>query len=172
MRVTLIIACCAQAACATSQATRAAHLTESPETSVTQIRAERAANNAAIARRDAAGSVANMLPGYRGTWAQSVIHLSRDSVFAALTRQYADSARLGYVRTPTVIEVSTTGPAAAEYGRWVGRRQRADGVQVLSGTYYATWQRTTEGWRLNTEAFVALECTGSTSCPTNTAPVP
>lgn len=120
MRLTLIIACCALGACATSQATRAADLTQSSGTSLTQIQAERAANNAAIARRDAAGSVANMLPGYRGTWAQSVVHRSRDSVFAALTRQYADSAMLGYVRTPTAVEVSTTGPAAAEYGRWVG----------------------------------------------------
>ena len=120
----------------------------------------RDASNAAIARRDVTGSVAAMLPGYRGTWAQSVAHRSVDSVSAALTRQYADNDMLGYVRTPTSIEISATGPAAAEYGNWVGRWRRADGIQETSGSYNATWQRTPEGWRLNSETFVSLACTG------------
>lgn len=132
---------------------------------VAEIRAMRAASNAAIARRDVAGSLAAMLPGYRGTWAQSTAHRSVDSVFAALTRQYADSNMLGYVRTPVSIDISTTGPAAAEYGNWVGRWRRADGIQETTGSYYATWQRTPEGWRLNSEAFVSLACTGSARCP-------
>jgi hypothetical protein len=50
-----------------------------------EIRAERDASNAAIARRDAKGTVANMLPGYRGTWAQSQMHSSREAVYAART---------------------------------------------------------------------------------------
>ncbi len=132
---------------------------------VALIRAERERSNAAIARRDVAGTVADMLPDYRGTWALSVAHRSRDSVSAALARQYADTGMLGYVRTPTTIEVSATGPAAAEYGRWVGRRRRSDGIQETSGSYYATWQRTPDGWRINSEAFVALACKGSASCP-------
>lgn len=113
-----------------------------------KIRAERAASNAAIARRDAKGTIANMLSGYRGTWAQSQMHSSREAVYAALKQQYADPAMLGYVRTPMVIEVSAIGAVASEYGRWVGRHRTADGVQELSGTYYATWHRTAGGWRI------------------------
>jgi len=163
MRSPLLMVCCTLCACATHPA-RVEPLVDAP--AVIAIRAERAASNAAIARRDAKGSVANMLDGYRGTWAQSLPHRPRDSVYAVLLRQYADTAMLGYVRTPTVIEVSATGPAAAEYGHWVGRRRRPDGVQELSGTYFATWHHTADGWRLNSEAFVALACQGSASCPT------
>lgn len=166
MRSSLLLASCALGACVRTHPVPLAATSKSSASAITEIRAERAASNAAIARRDAKGSVANILEGYRGTWAQSLSHRSRDSVYAALVRQYSDTAMLGYVRTPTVIEVSATGPAAAEYGRWVGRRRRPDGMQELSGTYFATWHHTPEGWRINSEAFVALECKGSTSCPT------
>lgn len=131
------------------------------------IREMRAKSNEAIARRDVAGTLAIMSPNYIGTPALSVVHRSRDSVAASFVRQYADTTRLGYVRSPITIQVSETGPAAAEYGHWVGRRRMADGVQELAGSYYATWQRTPEGWRLNSEAFVALSCKGSASCPSS-----
>ena len=132
---------------------------------VVAIQRERDASNAAIAARDITGTAASLLPDYRSTWALSTIHRSRDSVVAALTRQYRDSTNLGCVRTPVSIEVSETGPAAAEYGKFSCRRKQPDGVQDLVGTYYATWQHVPEGWRLNSEAFVALRCTGSARCP-------
>ena len=125
----------------------------------------RAASNAAIARRDAAGVVASMLPTFSGLWAGAVTQLSRDSTYDALKRQFADTAFGGYVRTPTSIDIGARGLAAAEYGRWVGRRRRPDGIQEFGGSYYAVWQRASEGWRLNDEAFVMLFCTGSASCP-------
>lgn len=166
MRYLKVLGLCALAGCASLPRVPAARPpAQSYQAEIAQILAERAASNAAIARRDAAGHVANMLPGYRGTWARSLQHRSRDSVFAGLARQLVDTAMLGYVRTPGVIELSEDGTAAAEYGRWVGRWRRPDGVQLTSGSYYATWQRTAEGWRLNSEAFVAIECTGSSRCP-------
>ncbi len=132
---------------------------------VAEIQAVRAASNAAIARRDPAGIVANMMPTYSGLWAGAVTQAPRDSAFESFRRQFDDTTRLGYVRTPISIDVSAIGPTAAEYGRWVGPRRRADGIQETSGTYYAVWLRTPEGWRLNAETFVALSCTGSASCP-------
>jgi ketosteroid isomerase-like protein len=129
-----------------------------------EIRATRAASNAAIARRDAAATVASTLPTYRVLPAGAPATLSRDSMHASLERQFADSAMLGYVRTPTMIDVSATSPTAAESGRWVGRRRRPDGVQETAGSYFAAWRRTPEGWRLQVEAFVALSCTGSVQC--------
>lgn len=132
---------------------------------VDAIRRERATSNAAIAARDLKGTIASMLPDYRATWARSTIHRSRDSVATILTRQYADSMNLGCKRTPVSIEISGTGPAAAEYGNFVCRRQQPDGIQAISGTYYASWERIVEGWRLNSEVFVALRCSGSSQCP-------
>lgn len=129
------------------------------------IRAARHASNAAIARRDADAVVASMLPTYRVLPAGAPASLSRDSTREALARQFADSAVLGYVRTPVSIDVSGVGPTAGEYGRWVGRWRRADGTQETAGTYYAAWRRTPDGWRLQAETFVALSCTGSAQCP-------
>lgn len=129
------------------------------------IRLERARSNAAIAARDLSGTIAIMLPDYRGTWALTTAHRSRDSVAAALGRQYSDSTNFGCVRTPISIEVSGTGPAAAEHGNFVCRRQQVSGIRALAGSYYASWQRVAEGWRLNSEVFVALRCTGSAECP-------
>jgi ketosteroid isomerase-like protein len=136
-----------------------------PSADVAAIQAVRTASNAAIARRDAAGFVAGMLPTYHVLPAGALVQLSRDSTYATLARQFADTAMLGYVRTPITIDVSATGPTAAEYGRWVGRRRLPDGIQETVGSYYAAWQRTPEGWRLAAETFVALSCTGSTRCP-------
>jgi ketosteroid isomerase-like protein len=132
---------------------------------VAEIRATRVASNAAIGRRDVAAVVASMLPAYSVLPAGAPASLSRDSLSAAIARQFEDSAVLGYVRTPMAIEVSATGPTAAEVGRWVGRRRRQDGVQETAGSYYAAWRRTPEGWRLQAETFVALSCTGSAQCP-------
>lgn len=139
--------------------------TVSPSAEVTAIRAERSASNAAIARRDAAGTVASMMPSYYALPAGGAGAMPRDSTFAVLSRQFADTGMLGYVRTPTSIEVSATGPTAAEYGRWVGRRRRADGIQETSGPYFAAWRKTPDGWRLQMETFVALSCAGSAQCP-------
>ena len=132
---------------------------------VAEIRATRAASNAAIARRDAAATTASMLPTYRVLPAGAPTTLSRDSTYESLARQFADTAMLGYVRTPITIAVSATGPTAGEFGRWVGRRRRSDGIQETTGAYYAAWRRAAEGWRLQAETFVALSCTGSAQCP-------
>ena len=164
MRRLLTLSVLAAAGCAGSRQASVAPAA-SPPADVAAIRAARAASNAAIARRDAAGFVAGMLPTYRVLPAGALVQLSRDSTYATLARQFADTAMLGYVRTPITIAVSATGPTAAEHGRWVGRRRRPDGIQETVGSYFAAWQRTPEGWRLTAETFVALSCTGSAQCP-------
>ena len=129
------------------------------------IRAVRTASNAAIARRDAAAVIASMLPTYFNLAAGALESRSRDSTYAGFARQFADTAMLGYVRTPVSIEVSPIYPTAGELGHWVGRWRRSDGIRQVTGTYYAAWRLTPEGWRLQTESFVALSCTGSAQCP-------
>ena len=164
MRRTLGITCLGLIASCTHASVAAERGIAMPD-AVETIRLERAKSNAAIAARDLRGTIVSMLPDYRATWALSTTHRSRDSVAAALGRQYADSTILGCERTPISIQISGTGPAAAEYGNFVCRRQQASGIRTLVGTYYASWQRLVEGWRLNSEVFVALRCTGSTECP-------
>ena len=107
-----------------------------------------------------------MLPAYRNLGAGALTTVSRDSMYASYQNYFTDMARLGYVRTPISIEVSVIDSTAGEFGRWVGRRRRVDGVQEVVGSYYAAWRHTSEGWRLQLETFVALSCTGSAQCPT------
>jgi ketosteroid isomerase-like protein len=134
-----------------------------------EVRAERARSNAAIARHDAAGAVADMLPDVHVTGGNGGHLAGRDAVLAAFTRQFADSAFVVYVRTTEGVDVSATAPLAAERGRWVGRWRRDDGVQELGGRYLAMWRRDTtagaaHGWRLQSELYVTLGCTGSARC--------
>lgn len=149
-RCITVLALLSATACAHSGGVR---LTNAQRTAVTEIRAERAASNAAIARRDAAGYATSKLPTYRGTWGGGLTHHSRDSSQVSIAREFADTVLLGYVRTPTTVEVSYSGLSAAEHGRWTGRFRRPDGVQEVTGTYFATWHPTPEGWRLNKEGF-------------------
>ena len=88
----------------------------------------------------------------------------RDSVLASVAVQFNDPAFLGYVREIDRIQVSTTGPLAAEHGHWTGRFQRSDGIQTITGTYLAMWRKTDAGWKLRSELFVSLACTGSAEC--------
>lgn len=134
-------------------------------TDIAQIRAVRAQSNRAILARDLNTLIGSMLPEMQVT-AGSGRHLaSRDTVAALFAKTFSDRAFLEYVRTPDSIQVSTTNPLAAEHGHWVGRWQRADGIQITQGTYLAMWRRTETGWKLRSELFVALSCTGSRECP-------
>lgn len=134
-------------------------------TPAAEVRAARARSNAAIAARDADAVVALMAPDVvvtPGSGGPALV--GPDSSRAAFARQFADTAFLGYVRTPDEIEASSYRPLAAERGRWVGRWRRADGVQELGGTYLAMWRRTDAGWQIRSELFVTLRCAGSRSC--------
>lgn len=134
------------------------------QSSETQVRAARLASNRAILTRDLAALTATMLPEMQVT-AGSGRHLtSRDSVGALFAKTFADPAFLDYVRTTDSVQVSTMTPLAAEHGHWVGRWQRADGIQRVRGTYLAMWRRTDGGWKLRSELFVSLSCEGSQVC--------
>lgn len=131
-----------------------------------EVRAARARSNAAIAARDADAVVGFMVPDVVVTAGNGGVLVGRDSSRAAFARQFADSAFLGYVRTPDDVQPSSHRPLAAERGSWVGRWRRADGVQELHGTYLAMWRRTGAGWQIRSELFVTLRCTGSRACST------
>ncbi len=135
---------------------------ESPEARV--IRALRAESNQAIQQRDLMAFGQTMLPDIEVTRGSGSHVSGRDSVLVSVSVQFKDPAFLGYVRHTDRIEVSATGPLAAEHGHWTGQFQRPDGIQTITGTYLAMWRKTNAGWKIRSELFVSLVCTGSAAC--------
>ncbi len=121
-------------------------------------------SNHAIESRDLATLTNTMLPEMVVTAGNSRHIAGRDSVQALFAKTFADAAFLDYVRTTDSVQVSSLNPLAAEHGHWVGRWQRPDGIQLVQGTYLAMWRQTESGWKLRSELFVSLTCTGSKAC--------
>ncbi|GAB4014821.1 hypothetical protein GCM10028808_38460 [Spirosoma migulaei] len=136
--------------------------TESPD--VAAIRSLRAQSNQAIQARDLTGFGQTMLPDIEVTRGSGSHVTSRDSVLASVAVQFNDPNFRGYVRDTESIKISSTAPLAAEQGHWTGRFQRPDGVQTITGVYLAMWRKTGAGWKIRSELFVSLTCTGSAAC--------
>jgi ketosteroid isomerase-like protein len=143
------------ATCPTAQAQTA---------SAQAIRLVRERSNAAIANRD--------LAALRGTWVED-IHVTASSgmVFQnsremerAFTSSFEDPDFVTYRRIPDTVSVSEGGGFGAEHGRWVGTWAKTDGEMNVRGVYLAQWQNREGVWRIRSEVFVALSCTGSASC--------
>ncbi|WP_420146762.1 YybH family protein [Spirosoma sp.] len=131
---------------------------------VAAIRTLRAQSNAAIQNRNLAAFGQAMMTEIEVTRGSGSHVSGRDSVLASVAVQFNDPAFMGYVRNPDRIEVSKMSLLAAEQGHWTGRFQRSDGIQIITGTYLAMWRKTTEGWKIRSELFVSLNCTGSAAC--------
>ncbi len=128
------------------------------------IRAVRELSNAAIADRD--------LGTLRGTWVEDV-HVTASSgvVFQdsqemarAFASSFEDPEFVTYRRIPETVSVSEGGGFGAEYGEWVGTWAKTDGEMNVHGVYLAQWRNLEDVWRIRSEVFVALSCTGSASC--------
>ena len=135
---------------------------ESPD--VAAIRALRTQSNQTIQSRDLAAFGQTMLPDIEVTRGSGSHVSGRDSVLASVAVQFKDPNFMGYVRHTDSIQISTSSPLAAEHGHWTGRFQRPDGIQTITGTYLAMWRKTDAGWKIRSELFVSLACTGSAAC--------
>ncbi|MVM33547.1 DUF4440 domain-containing protein [Spirosoma sp. HMF4905] len=131
---------------------------------VAAIKSLRAQSNQAIQARDLTAFGQTMLPDIEVTRGSGSHVSGRDSVLASVAVQFKDPNFMGYVRTMDRIQISTTSPLAAENGHWTGRFQRPDGIQTITGVYLAMWRRTDAGWKIRSELFVSLACTGSAAC--------
>jgi ketosteroid isomerase-like protein len=120
----------------------------------TLIRALRAQSNEAIARCDALGVTALMLPDVVVAAAGGLLLRGQEAVRIALAEQMTEPEFRGYVRTPTAIDHVDGAESAIESGRWVGRRQDRLRVTERRGSYVAEWQYTASGWRTRSERFV------------------
>ncbi|GAB4045490.1 YybH family protein [Spirosoma litoris] len=133
-------------------------------TDIVAIKSLRAQSNQAIQARDLTAFGQTMLLDIEVTRGSGSHVSGRDSVLASVSVQFKDPNFLGYMRNTDQIQVSTTSPLAAENGHWTGRFQRPDGIQIITGVYLAMWRKTESGWKIRSELFVSLACTGSAAC--------
>ena len=128
----------------------------------TVIRDSRAASNAALAKRNAAG-VAALLRKDASVTASSGMHYDgAEAVEKGLTEQFTKLPDLVYVRTPLSITISRSDAAASERGTWTGHWTTPEGAVERSGEYMAVWRRElsdngTASWTIASELFAALE---------------
>jgi hypothetical protein len=130
------------------------------------VRALRTQSNAAIAAHDV-GRLRSVLDddyhGIQGTSGEL------DSGGEATARSYgeeefADPTFVTYRRTPGSIVMAQSGRRIAETGHWVGIWRKSDGTMRKTGIYLAMWIPSGSTWRLKSESFVTLSCTGSADC--------
>ncbi len=117
------------------------------------IRAARAAYNAAIARRDVAGIRAVLGDDYIGIAGSGGERIeSADAMADYFARAFRTTGFLGFVRTPEVVTVADPPARAMERGHWSGGSLGGR----LRGEYLAVWVPTPAGWRLRSETLVTL----------------
>ncbi|WP_439546445.1 DUF4440 domain-containing protein [Sandarakinorhabdus sp.] len=120
---------------------------------VADIKAARAAYNAAIAARDVAGVRAAFGDGYigiAGSGGEAII--GADAMTDYFARAFKTPGFLGFVRTPDVVTVAVPPVRAMERGHWSGGSVSGR----FSGEYLAVWVPTATGWKLRSESFVTL----------------
>lgn len=130
------------------------------------VKAQRVEYNAAIAAHDSVRMRAFFVDDYHLISGSSG-HV--DSGGDAATRSYADEefkdpTFVTYRRTPTTVVSAVSGKRIAESGRFEGIWKKPDGTMRKTGIYLAMWVPSAGTWRLKSEAFVTLACTGSAAC--------
>lgn len=124
------------------------------------IRQARSESNAAIARHDVAGILASMEPDFRASTSNGDFIEGREAMGAAFAARFAEFQDATYLRATESVEVSTSGPFAAEVGHWVGSWTTSDGPFRTGGRYVAYWRRAGGVWLIHAELYVPLFCEG------------
>jgi hypothetical protein len=125
-----------------------------------QIRSLRTQSNASIVRHDVKGVVGLLDVEYQITTGSGTLSQGRSAESEAWAKEFARAANLVYVRTPTSIEVSSSGGRAAETGTWTGSWSTPAGLRKVGGRYAAYWRLVDGNWRIRSELFVTLSCAG------------
>ena len=124
------------------------------------IKTIRMKSNDAIARHDVDALQSYLDDDFVITISTGAIERSREEhgkSFAAHFEEYPDVV---YVRTPSEITLSEAYPLAIEHGTWVGSRTTENGKLENGGQYTAAWRKTDGVWRIYSELFVGLYCSG------------
>jgi len=120
---------------------------------VADIKAARAAYNAAIAARDVPGvraAFGDDYIGIAGSGGEAII--GADAMTDYFARAFKTPGFLGFVRTPDEVTIAVPPARAMERGHWSGGSVSGR----LSGEYLAVWVPTPQGWKLRSETFVTL----------------
>jgi hypothetical protein len=131
------------------------------ESEKNRILKARADSNEAIRKHDADGIVALFDQTYQiTTGSGKLFHDSPEKEKELWTEIFAEFPDVVYVRTPSRIDVSTYLPRAAESGDWVGNWKSETGEIEVGGSYFASWLKIDGHWKIQSETFVSLYCTG------------
>lgn len=133
------------------------------------IRQARLAQNRAIREQDLDAIVEVMEPDIHATSGVGIHVVGRDTYRRAYADDFEVLDRVVYTRSPDEIEISSmeTGLAeriAAESGTWTGSFVAPRGPAQVRGVYTAMWRKRNGRWRINSELFVSLACSGD-GCP-------
>ena len=139
------------------------------------VRAARASFNAALAAGDLETIRALHAPEYHLITGRSAQFHGTEAHLALWQQSFAQEPPDLYVRTTREVRVNDAYGLAEELGDWKGAFTGADGSRAeASGVYAAKWQRAEStgagatgeavspgDWRLQSEVYTTLSCTGS-----------
>lgn len=128
------------------------------------IRQARAASNRAIAAHDTAMIAQHFMPDVHVVSSASMLSAGRDENARRFAEQFAARPDVVYVRSPDSIAVFAPWAMASEWGTWRGGWTEPDGKVEIAGVYFAKWQKTPAGWRIQSETYVPSMCRGSSFC--------
>ncbi|HSM08513.1 MAG TPA: nuclear transport factor 2 family protein [Gemmatimonadota bacterium] len=139
------------------------------ESEIETIREARLAQNRAIREQDLDAIAEVLEPDVHVTSGIGIHIVGRDAYRRAYEDDFEVLEDVIYTRTPDEIEISAvdTGMAeriAAESGTWTGSFVTPRGPAQMRGVYSAMWRKRSGRWRINSEIFVSLVCSGA-GCP-------
>ncbi len=142
----ILFICCTICCCYLCQAQTSAVTAEK------NIRAARAASNAAIAQHDAEGIVKYVSDDFIMVTGNAQQFIGKDAVLTRWRAFFEKNPQVLYVRTPTQITISKNDTLAWETGRW-----KATNSYSAGGNYSAMWCKRNGVLLTRTELFVSLE---------------
>lgn len=146
-----------------------------PATAIDAVRAQRAAFNEAIVKKDIEAMAATMHESIiLVTGTASEVFTGRAAQLSLWQRDFESPRRAVYVRTTDCVRVSEIFPVALETGHWRGVREgQEDGgaKSFAAGVYAAKWRRVDGTWLLESEVF-ATEVCGGDFCPVDDGDAP
>jgi ketosteroid isomerase-like protein len=133
---------------------------------VQAIRDARLAQNEAIVEQDLDAIARYWERGVRSTAGTGVFVTGRAEYRRAFADEFRNLDDVLYSRIPEFIELSSAGVSnaeklASESGTWTGSWISSEGPMEMSGVYSAMWRKRNGRWRIRSELFVALSCTGA-----------
>lgn len=128
-----------------------------------QIAALRRENNEAIATRNLSGVLKILADNYAAVGGNDGIIRSKEEARELWLKDFARAHRLDQcIRQPSQILVGQAGGVlrAAELGSWRCPSQTEQGEATPHGRYFAHWSKRSGEWRVVSDNYVTLECTG------------